>query len=363
MKLGEMHNVQERSIIQEKIGRVMATLILHWKSMGFENYLMTLMTSQSLVMVQMSFIILKNLSELVFDMDSDQDLQSAGLLPDKIRDEWRNILMHLIPSYFEKILYYLSLVAEDLLLKSTLECCLVIIEWIPYKHLEDSKIVQKLISIVKQSPNVSVRLSSLETLIVLINRQIKPEERIMFADFFLNLDVFDTIVKTPIVDQIAYNLLKRSCQCVIDMGLNHLVHKKIPLIPNQFQAYLALVLQYSVHGSVLISSLTIPFWIAALKTDFFAKNVDFQAMFPQLLNFAANRIMKEIKTEDPVMAKFTTIDFESNKEYKQFISVYRSRLMDIIKELSLQNLEQVLVFVESAVKSVLSNPPTGNTMP
>lgn len=166
---------------------------------------------------------------------------------------------------------------------SIINAIAVAIQWVPLLAINDTKITSKL-TLLTLSTSQGIRLASSEALLGLVSRHISSTQDcfrfdailkpvFQFENGALGLEILarswilnsQLVVSQSGINEIEYSIVKRLSQALCYLGENCVCHKStLTTLPN-FKEFLALLLEISVHPSVLIAMSPASFWNTLFK--------------------------------------------------------------------------------------------------
>eukprot|EP01133_Synstelium_polycarpum_P002453 gene2453-2789_t len=244
-----------------------------------------------------------------------------------------------------------------------LNALLSYIDWIPIKLIQDHKLDFIYSQLLQELP---FRMVACDSLLLFLSRKGKSDEKAELLTPFNMLDRFmAAMAPTSSGFEKDYSFHKRVAQTLTILGTTHLsIYVKEPL-PNNYNTYLQLMLQMVAHPSVLLTSLSMPFWAAFLKNQEILKMPHIEALFKELLQTSQVKILKIGEPTDApepsVQAKYSNIDFGTSREWSQFFATIRNRFIDLVKSMTGIRPDLVFQFSTQKVFEVLPNLQSATT--
>ncbi|RUS23456.1 hypothetical protein BC937DRAFT_86141 [Endogone sp. FLAS-F59071] len=231
-------------------------------------------------------------------------------------------------------------------------------EWILPKAILDAKLI--LISCQLLLSNSSeIRMAALECVLVLFSRnfpQIEDRSTVIWPVLdeggldiiFMAYSRAQSKAGQGIEDESEYNFTKRLVQAVVNLGVIQICFKKnISLIPKQFKKYLEFICVIGQHPSMLVSAMTLEFWITALKHEYVKTNAAIAEMLPVVLELCVQKLAQDtLPTQE-----YTTIDFDSLGEIRIFAANARARVSEITKLLVQIKPVECFAWMDSRVRN------------
>lgn len=215
---------------------------------------------------------------------------------------------------------------------------------------------------------IKIKTLSIDCLHVLFTRSFSNDEdfqAIVGAVFLPSgiqtlRQVYESIHVSPDPDEFddkAYVLLKKLVEMII--GLGEYLNSKTKL-PEEadLTSYLNLVLQTTMHPSLVVSGFSLQFWCSVLRIESFIAKQQIMDLLPDLLEVATKRCIRyEDVGEDHESRKFLDMDFDSTPEIHVFLGNYRRFIEDIIRLIvciiPLQSIEWLKLGMEKFFSSEL----------
>lgn len=215
-----------------------------------------------------------------------------------------------------------------------------VVAWVSPLAIEQNELINLLMGCLKNS-DVQIRVLACDNLhILLCRRYTDPEDFSRVVSKLLSVEsmqwissIYQSIRIDPKnVDDLEYVFLKKIIELVIALGEQlESPKRKVKLESDTgMNEFFQLVLEITVHPSLLASGLSLQFWCSLLRlesTDFPVKD-----LLPRLLEIACSRcIHYEHTPEDSDARLFMDYDFNSNQEARVFYGNYRRYMEDIIR--------------------------------
>ncbi|EGG15791.1 armadillo-like helical domain-containing protein [Cavenderia fasciculata] len=358
---------KEQRFIKEKMVTVIVEIVKRDWPQRWSNLLESLVQISQLGDSQAELVLLtfgKLPSEIIVEGGSGTTSSAASSsLPDQRKKDLMigiNLAVESLFNYFYQVLesrYQLykqqSQNQPNINIISTLLNCLIsYIDWIPLKTILQHKLDFIFCQLLQDLP---FRINSCECLLLFSNRKCKIEEK---GDLLSTFNMLETIHKAMGVTSNSfeddYVFQKRMAQMLTILGTTHLsyyssIREQDRKLPNNYQSFLQMMLQLLQHPSVLMTSLSIPFWNAFLKNQDIIKPIDYMdSLLKELLVCSQSKILKvgdPDKQDQTIQSKYSSIDFGTSKEWGQFFGTVRSRFIDLTKLISNLSPEIAIEFI------------------
>ncbi|CCJ29097.1 unnamed protein product, partial [Pneumocystis jirovecii] len=150
-------------------------------------------------------------------------------------------------------------------------------------------------------------------------------------------DIFSQIQseKHTHFDEKKYSFLKKIVETIIALGTSHILNNYKQNTFHHLNVYLDLVISTTKHPSLVVSSISQPFWIALLKSSL-NKEEAVVSILPCLLDTASNRLIRyenaqQTFLKNSIEMKFLNHDIENVSEIHVFCGNYRRFMVDLIR--------------------------------
>ncbi|ODV64211.1 karyopherin MSN5 [Ascoidea rubescens DSM 1968] len=253
---------------------------------------------------------------------------------------------------------------------STFKACL---HWIFPANLLESDILQRITSSLL-SNDIHIKILAVDCLHALLTRTFLTTEefnKIVGAIFMpegiqMLSQVYDSVILDPNnINEHHYSFIKKLVEMCV--GLSSYLN---------IMGYLKLILKTTCNESLIVSGLSLNFWVSMLRIDTLSnENTLFFQLLPDLLEICANRLLNysdlfeqqdnnESYTDDFIQSsnnnnphfktlpskKYIDIDFDSTPEINTFLSNYIKYLDDIIRIIVCKRPKEGLRWLEQRLK-------------
>ncbi|KAG4303660.1 hypothetical protein PCK1_000178, partial [Pneumocystis canis] len=363
---GISNNQQEAHYIKQKISQILSGIIkkdfivFQDINMTLQNMFLTSPTARDI-----SLNTLLNLIEDVFQSDNSAGtskvpsllsymifiLCSSNVLktiysndlsyPFKIHEDssgWLSIFCRSIESYFA---VYLGFQQGKNKYFSNIESNLT-------RSIIESGVLNQLCFALLQG-NIEIKMISSECLYTLFIRSLSPEDELLeiIYTFFEpnNLNHLHIVIQEIFYqvqlndldhfDEKKYIFLKKIVETIVALGNFHVLNHQKYNVPAHLNVYLDLVIFTTKHPSLIVSSISQPFWIALLKSPLNKENAVI-SILPHLLDIISNRLIRyenaqQTSLKDSMEIKFLNYDIETIPEMHMFCGNYRRLMVDLIQ--------------------------------
>ncbi|KAG5439896.1 hypothetical protein PCANB_000178 [Pneumocystis canis] len=197
--------------------------------------------------------------------------------------------------------------------------------------------------------NIEIKMISSECLYTLFIRSLSPEDELLeiIYTFFEpnNLNHLHIVIQEIFYqvqlndldhfDEKKYIFLKKIVETIVALGNFHVLNHQKYNVPAHLNVYLDLVIFTTKHPSLIVSSISQPFWIALLKSPLNKENAVI-SILPHLLDIISNRLIRyenaqQTSLKDSMEIKFLNYDIETIPEMHMFCGNYRRLMVDLIQ--------------------------------
>eukprot|EP00026_Physarum_polycephalum_P001024 Phypoly_transcript_01025.p1 GENE.Phypoly_transcript_01025~~Phypoly_transcript_01025.p1 ORF type:complete len:1165 (+),score=182.52 Phypoly_transcript_01025:289-3495(+) len=241
------------------------------------------------------------------------------------------------------------------LVLAVLRTLLSYLEWVPLNFIFENNIHSALCQLIKEE---GARLSACECLLVTMSRKCTQHERYKLLFPFEYLDILVGSMNVTTNDSEAdYGYHKRLGQTLTFLGTNVLKVPSDKKLPSDFEKYLHVMLAFSNHPSILLSSYTIPFWIQCYQTDFVLKLPYFNALQLPIMKMAEIKMSKhgDPEKESNETAKYSAIDFGTSSDFVLFVGQFRQKLNELVKHIAAKMPDMSLEYCAVRLPEIISS--------
>ncbi|QSL64729.1 hypothetical protein MERGE_002031 [Pneumocystis wakefieldiae] len=260
---------------------------------------------------------------------------------------WLDIFEKSIKSYFGIINTSCFPKINEIELILILNCLKSCLFWIPTRSILESGILNQLCFILLQG-NMEIKMISSQCLHTLFTRPLLPDDELLeIVNTFFEFDNLNhlRIIAEEIFFQVQYNdyndfdekkysFLKKIVETIVSLGTFHILNHRKSNTLLHLNIYLDLVLFTTRHPSLVVSSISQPFWIALLKSPLNKENTVI-SILPRLLDLISNRLIRyenaQIILKDSIEMKFLNHDIETTSEIHIFCENYRRHMVDLVR--------------------------------
>ncbi|KAG5513543.1 hypothetical protein PMAC_000975 [Pneumocystis sp. 'macacae'] len=199
--------------------------------------------------------------------------------------------------------------------------------------------------------NIEIKIASSDCLHALFVRPLSFEDKLLkvIHSFFepnnLNHlrsvieDIFSQVQYDNHIhfDEKKYSFLKKIVETIVALGTSHILNSQKKNTFYHLDIYLDIVIFTTKHPSLIVSFISLPFWIALLKSSL-NKEQAVISILPYLLDTASSRLIRvwyenaqETFLKNSIEIKFLNYDIESVSEIHVFCGNYRRFMIDLIQ--------------------------------
>ncbi|KAG4305840.1 hypothetical protein PORY_000750 [Pneumocystis oryctolagi] len=383
---GISHDQQEAYYIKQKISQILSRIVeKNWEFVlsdvdsALQDMFLISPTARDI-----SLNTILNLIENAFQYNDNSDVSkgftlSTGIIsilcssnvlkimypnglpnPLKIRENnsgWINIFKKSIESYFGTIDTSCFPKINEVEIIHILNCLKSCLFWIPTKSILESGILNQLCFALLQG-DIEIKTISSDCLHTLFIRPLSAEDKLLevIHTFFepnnlnylriLMEDISSQIQHNDYnnFDEKKYTFLKKIVETIIALGTSHILNNNKKDTFCHLNIYLDLVIFITKHPSLIVSSISLPFWITLLKSHLNKENATI-SILPHLLDVISNRLIRyenaQILLKNSPEIKFLNHDIETVQEMhtrdclsyaQQHIKVFFETCSDLISD-------------------------------
>ncbi|GBC05152.1 hypothetical protein RclHR1_06060010 [Rhizophagus clarus] len=279
--------------------------------------------------------------------------------------EWQNQKQLLNPNP------QIILIQEKLAI-SILNTLAATLDWILIKSIVESNIMFILCNCLLIDCH-GIRMEAIECLAKIFSRNFQTvEDRAMIfeplfegvcMDILYNAYIkIQPVGKEVLLENDEYTYLKGFAETITALGVKHICHKNISVMPGQFPKYLELIYTVSKHPSNVITSISLEFWQAAMKNNFVSRIIKEQErLLIMLLELLAERLSILFRPSDPTETPslfYMDLDFDSDNDCRIFGQSLRStKIIEIIKSVSVLRPIEVFRWIVNRIQITFNVKP------
>ncbi|KTW29252.1 hypothetical protein T552_01207 [Pneumocystis carinii B80] len=286
---------------------------------------------------------------------------------------WIDIFEKSIKSYFGVIDTSCFPKINEIEIIHVLNCLKGCLSWIPTESILESGILNQLCFVLSQG-NIEIKMISSDCLHALFIRPLLPDDKLSEIVYtFFEPDNLNhlRIITEEIFSQVQYNgyndfdekkysFLKKIVETIVALGTFHIINYKRSNTLVYFNIYLDFVLFTTKHPSLIVSSISQPFWIALLKSPLNKENTVI-SILPRLLDLISSRLIRyenaQTVLKDSIEIKFLNHDIETTSEIHIFCENYRRFMVDLIRIIFSMPTKDCLLYAQQHIEKFFKKCP------
>eukprot|EP00055_Hartaetosiga_balthica_P014636 m.81577 g.81577 ORF g.81577 m.81577 type:complete len:1188 (+) comp8646_c0_seq2:38-3601(+) len=254
----------------------------------------------------------------------------------------------------------------ELVAMMSLNVLATFLSWAPLEDLYKENIVQALCTLLSMP---QYRQQAADSLLLIVERKGSKGERAPLLDI---MDYLEPIVasieelgQSSLEDEEVYLFVKRLSQVVAELASAQLCtlccsSGVVRKIPNNLQNFLSILFEFSMHPSLVVSSIAISGWVNLLKTDTVRDWDLVKSAQSTLFQRLSLRVVRDLHTKDDFVgdgAVLCELDFSSYDEWLVFFHEYRHQLMTLLRFISGNFPTTVVNELAGNLSNLLENTP------
>ncbi|EGD74415.1 hypothetical protein PTSG_11514, partial [Salpingoeca rosetta] len=240
------------------------------------------------------------------------------------------------------------------------------VDWVPLKALYKNNLLLMLCELLSVEPH---RQAAADCLLLIVERKGPRDERAPLLDILQHLGPIvasvEALTQSSMDNEDVYTFVKRLAQVITVLGTNQLCSlcgpgsiKREP--PKNFDDYVRVLYEFTLHPSAVVSSLTFVCWATMLRNDVLKQTDVMKRLQLPLAEVLCDKMVRRGNPEVGFFgesAVFSEQDFSDLEEWNSFFSVYRSQALTILSLISTHFPTAMVNLLATNLSNLVDNTP------